>query len=77
MFGITDLLSFFIGDVADPFNLKNAVERAFLAKTPRAQRTYSKNKSHPFGPFGEAIDHLDFDSNLCISWRLCALAVEV
>jgi hypothetical protein len=27
--------------------------------------------------FGEAIDHIDFDSDLCFSWRLCAFAVEV
>ena len=26
---------------------------------------------------GEDIDHLVFDSDLCFSWRLCALAVEV
>jgi hypothetical protein len=44
------------------------------AKPPRAQRTYSKIKSHPFG---EAIDHLVFDSDFCFSLRLCALAVEV
>jgi hypothetical protein len=40
--------------------LKTAVENHFTAKPPRAQRTYSKNKSHPFG---EAIDHLVFESN--------------
>jgi hypothetical protein len=55
-------------------SLKNAVENHFTAKPQRAQRTYNKIKLHPFG---EAIDHLDFDSNLCFSWRLCALAVEV
>jgi hypothetical protein len=54
--------------------LKNAVENYFTAKPPRAQRTYSKNKSHAFG---EAIDHLVFESNPRISLRLCAFAVEV
>jgi hypothetical protein len=55
-------------------SLKNAVENHFTAKQQRAQRTYSKNKSHPFG---EVIDHLNFDSNLCFSWRLCVFAVEI
>jgi hypothetical protein len=55
-------------------SLENAVENHFTAKPPRTQRTYSKNKSHPFG---EAIDHLVFDSDLSFSLRLCALAVEV
>jgi apolipoprotein N-acyltransferase len=55
-------------------NLKNAVENHFTAKPKRAQRTYDKIKLHPFG---ESIDPLYFDSNLCFSWRLCALAVEV
>jgi apolipoprotein N-acyltransferase len=44
--------------------LKNAVENHFTAKPQRAQRTYSKIKLRPFG---EAIDHLDFDSDLCFS----------
>jgi hypothetical protein len=34
--------------------LENAVENNFTAKQPRAQRIYSKNMNHPFGPFGEA-----------------------
>ena len=42
-------------------NLKNAVERAFLAKTPRAQRTYSKAKIHPFG---EDTNHTHFVQTL-------------
>ena len=45
---------------SDDINLKTAVENHFTAKPPRAQRTYSKNKSHPFG---EAIDHSDFNYN--------------
>jgi hypothetical protein len=60
--------------------LENAVENHFTAKPPRAQRTYSKIKIHPFG---ETIDHLSFIQNLdfpkCPNgvWRLCAFAVEV
>ena len=42
----------------------------FTAKPPRAQRTYSKKKNHPFG---EAENR----SKPWISWRLCDLAVEV
>jgi hypothetical protein len=50
--------------IAD-FILENAVENHFTAKPPRAQRTYSKIKLHPFD---EAIDHLDFDgsSGFCV-----------
>jgi hypothetical protein len=40
--------------------LKNALVNHFTAKPLRTQRTYRKNKSHPFG---EVVDHLDFDSN--------------
>ena len=43
------------------FILKNAVENHFTAKPPRAQRTYSKNKIHPFG---ESIDHSGFTFDL-------------
>jgi hypothetical protein len=57
-----------------PLTLEKAVENHFTAKPPRAHRTYSKIKFHPFG---EAIDHLVFDSDLFFSWHLCALAVEV
>jgi hypothetical protein len=38
------------------------------------QRTYSKFKLRQFG---EDIDPIDFDSDLCFFWRLCAFAVEV
>ena len=41
--------------------LKNAVEKDFLAKTPRAQRTYSKAKIHPFG---EDTNHTHFVQTL-------------
>jgi hypothetical protein len=59
-----------------PVILENAVENHFTAilrwgtQSPRAQypvgahRTYSKIKFHLFS---EAIDHLDFDLNLCFS----------
>jgi hypothetical protein len=55
-------------------NLKNAVEKDFLAKTPRAQRTYSKAKIHPFG---EDTNHTHFIQTLFFPWRLCVFAVEV
>jgi hypothetical protein len=51
--------------------LKKAVENHFTAKTPRAQRTYSKDKIHLFG---EGKDHMYFNSNSCFSLassRLC------
>ena len=54
--------------------LKIAVEKAFLAKTPVPQRTYSKAKIHPFG---EAIGHLGFIQTLAFPWPLCVFAVEV
>ena len=60
-------------------SLKNAVENHLTAKPPRAQypvgalRTYRKIKRHLFG---EAIDRLDIDSDLCFSWRLCVFAVK-
>ncbi len=56
------------------FILKNAVENHFTAKPPRAQRTYSKDRVHWFS---EAIERLNFESNPCFSWRLCAFAGEV
>jgi hypothetical protein len=58
-------------------NLKKAAESHLTAKPQRAQRTYSKIKLHPPGPFGEAIDQLNFDSEPYFSWRLCDLAVEI
>ncbi len=39
--------------------LKNAVEGHFTAKPQGAQRTYIKNKIHPFG---EALDHTKLNS---------------
>jgi hypothetical protein len=51
-----------------------ALENHFTAKPPRAQRTCSKNEIHPFG---EAIDHLDFETNPLFPSRLCVFAVEV
>ena len=60
--------------------LKNAVEKDFLAKTPRAQypvgalRTYSKAKIHPFS---EDTNHTHFIQTLVFPWRLCVFAVEV
>jgi hypothetical protein len=64
-------------------NLENAVENHFTAKTPRAQRTYSRDKTHPIG---EDLEHTRFHSNPCFSYvpqrgiaslRLCVFAVEV
>ena len=46
------------------FNLENAVENNFTAKTPRAQRTYSKDKIHPIG---EDQERTHFHSNPCFS----------
>ena len=57
--------------------LENLAENHFTAKPQRAQRSNSKIKLHPFGEFGKAIDHIDFNSGICFSLRLCALAVEV
>ncbi len=51
--------------------LKKAVENHFTAKTPRARRTYNKDKSHTFG---EDKDHTHSNSNSCFSLassRLC------
>ena len=52
-------------------SLKNAVEKYFTAKPQRAQRTYIKNKIHPFG---EVVDHTKLNSKPCLSLaslRLC------
>ena len=46
-------------------SLKNAVEKAFTAKTPRAQRTPSKAKIHPCG---EDANHPHFYSRSCFSY---------
>ena len=51
--------------------LENAVENHFTAKTPRAQRTYNRDKIHPIG---EDQEHTRFHSNPCFSLaylRLC------
>ena len=51
--------------------LENAVENHFTAKTPRAQRTYNRDKIHPIG---EDQEHTRFHSNPCFSFaslRLC------
>ncbi len=52
-------------------SLENAVGNHFTAKTPRAQRTYSRDKTHPIG---EDLEHTRFHSNPCFpfaSLRLC------
>ena len=72
--GLAGRVVFLSQSLSQSLILKNAVENHFTAKQQRAQRTYSKNKSHPFG---EAIDHLNFDSNLCFSLHLCVFAVEI
>ena len=51
--------------------LKKAVENYFTAKTPRAQRTYRKNRIHPLG---QNKAHTHFNPNNCFSLassRLC------
>jgi hypothetical protein len=51
--------------VVTPYiTLKNAVEKYFTAKPQRAQRTYIKNKIHPFG---EVVDHTKLNSKPCLS----------
>ena len=57
--------------IAQSFDLESAVENHFTAKTPRAQRTYSKDKIHPIG---EGQERTHFHSNPCFSLassRLC------
>ena len=46
-------------------SLENAVGNHFTAKTPRAQRTYSRDKTHPIG---EDLEHTRFHSNPCFSY---------
>ena len=55
----------FLHDNNATINLENAVKNHFTAKTPRAQRTYSKDKAHLFG---EDTKHTLFYSKPCFSY---------
>ena len=57
--------------VLNSFLVKKPRKRSkvsFYRKDEKSAKDYSKNRHHPFG---EAINHLDFDSDLCFSLRLC------